>query len=180
MKSTISTKGEPILALTLCENERELLVVSGKKSARIFELSTGNQMLEFEVHREQSQLDIYRVLRIPGGSQVIMFPLYDTSASIVDLRNLQGSRSINAPWEQLVGMAVSADGSTVATIGGRGWYRAGELRLWDVESGRMLTRISPKAESINTIAYSFDGTMIATGGIDGVVRIWDVDKVMAR
>jgi ribosome assembly protein SQT1 len=44
--------------------------------------------------------------------------------------------------------------------------------LWDVESGTQLARLSGHSDSVTSIAFSTDGEMVATGGMDGKIRIW--------
>jgi WD40 repeat protein len=51
---------------------------------------------------------------------------------------------------------------------------ATHARLYDARSGRLL-RILPGSPSVGAACFSPDGRHVATGGADGVARIWPVD-----
>ena len=53
--------------------------------------------------------------------------------------------------------------------------RTGEVQLWDVDSRRRVGRaITPRAGSVLSLAFSPDGTLLATGSYRGRLDLWDV------
>ncbi|KIO34734.1 hypothetical protein M407DRAFT_16684 [Tulasnella calospora MUT 4182] len=44
--------------------------------------------------------------------------------------------------------------------------------IWDVMHGEEVVKLTGHTDSISSIEWSFDGEMVATGGMDGRVRIW--------
>lgn len=52
---------------------------------------------------------------------------------------------------------------------------AGEVRLWDVETGKELQKFGNKDSLITSFAISPDGKMFACGHENGVVALWDID-----
>ena len=56
-----------------------------------------------------------------------------------------------------------------ATWGGR----ARKVRVWDVQVGRLLRTLAADPEEAGTVALSYDGTRVATGGVKGTVSLWD-------
>jgi len=67
----------------------------------------------------------------------------------------------------ILDVAFAPDMSTVA---GGGFE---EIRLWDMETGRLLHILEGHRGYVNAIAYSADGKYLVSGGEDGTVRCWD-------
>lgn len=44
--------------------------------------------------------------------------------------------------------------------------------LWDFSNGESITKLTGHTDSVTSAAFSFDGEMVSTGGMDGKVRVW--------
>ena len=69
---------------------------------------------------------------------------------------------------------VSSDGKTFASAGG-----FGGLSLWDRKTGRIIRHLhEPRgtANRVQTLRFSTDGRMLATGSRDGYLRVWDLQS----
>ena len=44
--------------------------------------------------------------------------------------------------------------------------------LWDLTTGEKIQALGGHSDSVNCVAFNFDGDLIATGGMDGKVRVW--------
>jgi WD40 repeat protein len=73
----------------------------------------------------------------------------------------------------ITGVAVSPDGKTIAA--GTGGYitEGGWVELWDVETGAIRGYLEGSG-SMSDLAYSPDGTMLATSSAGSGLRLWDV------
>lgn len=71
------------------------------------------------------------------------------------------------------GIAISPDGATIA-VGGSHLGLDGTLSTWDLDSGKRLWSETMMAGPTTAIAFSPDGSMLASGSYGGVLRIWDV------
>jgi len=48
------------------------------------------------------------------------------------------------------------------------------VRLWDIEKGACLYRLSAHSDTVVSSHFNGDGTQLVTAGFDGAVRVWDV------
>jgi WD40 repeat protein len=51
--------------------------------------------------------------------------------------------------------------------------------LWNVVTGKQVTKLTEHSKEVQGVAWSSDGQHVASGGRDGAVCVWDVDKVCA-
>jgi WD40 repeat protein len=75
-------------------------------------------------------------------------------------------------------VAFSPDGKQFASVAGDEYIgatpTAGELKVWDVSTGKETVRMrGPKLRG-TSVAFSADGKTIATSSSDGLIKLWDV------
>lgn len=68
--------------------------------------------------------------------------------------------------------------------GGRtcAWLRdePNQVELGDLESGMRFATLGGRGSDFNAIAFSADGRLLATGGSDTTILLWDVEKLRAK
>ena len=67
-------------------------------------------------------------------------------------------------------IAYSPDGRLVASSDGD----EKALRLWDAATAKLLAVLEGHEETAHSLAFSPDGLWLASGGLDGTARIWDL------
>ena len=67
--------------------------------------------------------------------------------------------------------ACSPTGRVLATAGADG-----SVRLWDLESGKLLRILLAHENAVRAVAWSADGKMLASLGADGAVDLWEPDS----
>jgi WD40 repeat protein len=70
--------------------------------------------------------------------------------------------------EPATGVSFAPDGARIAASGGFG------AAIWDVDSGRLLTRFEGHDGWVDRIHFSRDGARVVTASGDGTARVWDV------
>jgi hypothetical protein len=76
------------------------------------------------------------------------------------------------------GHAVSPDGTVAATVTER--YRDPAIQLWDLSTGKLFAELRGHAGFVNALAFSPDGTRLASGSRDTTVLVWDVGEARMR
>ena len=71
-------------------------------------------------------------------------------------------------------LAFSPDGKTLL-----GSSRS-HIKLWDVDTGNQLSTLTGHTEPIETLVFSHDGKILASGSEDGTVLLWDWDEIINK
>jgi ferric-dicitrate binding protein FerR (iron transport regulator) len=74
---------------------------------------------------------------------------------------------LGEPFGRAESLAVSPDGTTVA-VG----YRDGKVRLWDLQTGRLVQVLAGHTGEVKALAFQPGGPLLASGARDGTVRLW--------
>jgi WD40 repeat protein len=142
---------------------------------RLWDVQTGKPLRKIDAHKAM----VGRVLFSPDGKILASRGALDGSVRLWDpttgtpLHKFVGLSNIN-PWRfnHDMALAISPDSKTVATTA------KNALVFFDIASGAELKRLPSHVYGI-TVAYSPDGVLLASGGVDPgqdvySLRIWDV------
>jgi WD40 repeat protein len=70
-------------------------------------------------------------------------------------------------------VAFSPDSSRIAVAGGT-TEKGGEISVWDVTTGKQITKIEIANGQVASMTFTRDGTQLVSAGGDGHVRIWSL------
>ena len=156
----------------------EMIVFTGKREARLPSIS-GNtvQMRDVTTGEKRTTVSVQtqhvaNVVFAPDGNTIATARKRDNTVYLWDTATGKSKGTLERIGKGSVQSFVFApDGNTIATAGG---WNDNVVQLWDAQTGAHKTTLSGHTQEVNSIAYSPDGSIIASGSKDGMVRLWDV------
>lgn len=90
---------------------------------------------------------------------------------VLDLRDGKELWTAEASLENIIALAFSPDGKTLASAAGFGEK---DIRLWDVATGEEIGRLEGHGAFVSSLVFWPDGKRLASSSGDQTIRIWDV------
>jgi WD40 repeat protein len=143
-----------------------IVASAGKgKSARLWDAGTGKHLRTLPRHVPE----VNSVAFSPDGTVVATSSNRDKTICLSDPNTGERIRTLISPLPGLSGVhhiAFSPDSATLASVGGDH-----TISLWDPKSGSLLKQLTGHLNPIRQVAFSPDGTKVASASFHGV-RTW--------
>src|SRR5207253_5737611 len=120
---------------------------------------TGKEKLTLREH----QGPVRSVAFTPDG-KLLLSGSFDGTVKVWDAATMKMERSFGAHEEGVQCLAISPDGSTVATSDRPLRDQAGKILLWDIASGKQTAALAGPTSCVLALAYSPDGNTLASVG----------------
>jgi WD40 repeat protein len=140
------------------------LTGSEDKTARMWDVTTGQQLRSFEGHTDE----VTSVAFSPDG-RFVLTGSGDNTARLWDAATGEQIRSFEGHTDSVNSVAFSPDGRYVLT-----GSEDKTARLWDVATGEQLRAFAGHTDEVSSVAFSSDGHLALTGSEDKTARMWDV------
>ncbi|KAI9766283.1 MAG: hypothetical protein M1840_006697 [Geoglossum simile] len=130
--------------------------------------STHAAIKNLEQELEQMQGPVHCVTYSAGLSQYALSGGQDRKILLHNPSNGNLVQTYDAHGYEVLDLAVASDNARFASVGGDK-----QAFLWDVATARTLRRFTGHFSRINTCAFNWDASVLATGSFDATVRLWD-------
>src|SRR5206468_3067406 len=152
---------------------QRLASASADQTVKIWDAATGQELRTLKGPHVASVAFSLDGQRLASGA-------FNGAVQLWDAARVEEPRSLKGDAGKLNQVAFSLNGKYLASGAeihhdlGEGKYEVkvgeGEIRVWDVASGQMVRTLNTEARSV---AFSPDGTCLASGGRDDKVKGWD-------
>lgn len=164
----VQVEGDYLVATSFSPDGRRLLTSSRFRTPRVWEVDTGRLLLTLEGHERA----VYGGIGFSPDGRRLVTSGFDRIARIWDATTGKPLHALEAGSGEFCDWAVfSPDSRQVATFADTA--EAGAM-IWDVETGRMVRRITGPFGLIIALQFTPDGSLLLTSHVDNAVRFWDV------
>jgi WD40 repeat protein len=141
-----------------------LVTVSQDKTARVWDVATGNELVKFTGHT-----DVVRGLAVlPDGCRAATAG-WAGNIRLWDLGTGQELRRFEGHDGEVWSVACDAAGKQLLTAG-----KDKTVRLWDVETGRQVKEFLGHRGLVTAAVFLPDGRRIVSASEDRTVRLWNL------
>ena len=158
-----------VTAAGFSHNGRWVVTASKDRSARLWEVATGREVVLLRGHTKGGGLSAAAFS--PDDRWVVTASLDDT-ARVWDVTNGRVIAVFGGHTAAVNSAAFSPDGHMVVTAS-----NDSTARVWDAATGREVGALRGHRGWVNAAAFSPDGRRVVTAANDSTARVWDVGGV---
>jgi WD40 repeat protein len=164
----------PAWVSSVCFSPDGKWIASGSRdrTAKVWDARSGQQLLELQGHTD----GVTSVAFSPDGKRLAS-GFYDGTVKVWDAQTGQQLLTHQGHTGPIRSVAFSPDGTRIARASGgsdaQGNPLPGEANVWDVRTGQQLLALQGHTLAVLSVAFSPNGTRIATSSEDWTVKVWD-------
>ncbi len=153
-----------IMAIAYSPDGKYVASSSGDKTVKVWDVESGDLKQPFKEHTGS----VYTLAYHPDG-HMIASGGWDRTIQLWDVTTGNVIKVLNGHKEDVWSVAFSSDGKQLVS-----GSEDRTVKLWDVATGKEIETYKGHTGTIFSVAIH--GNTIASGGRDGIVRVWDVKK----
>lgn len=178
-KRILKGHSEIIRGVAFFPEADRLVSGSNDKSIRVWDVATGEQIEQFDDDNGM----IHGLALSSDGDWLAVISSYPdrtppeagVSPDTVDIWHVpSGSiqHRLGGHWGGIDAVALSSDGHLLASALGSVFT---SVHIWETRTGKMLQTLEG-AHRINSLAFSPTGHLLAVGGDEAIITLWNVDR----
>ncbi len=165
---------DSITSMTFTSDGNQLVIGSWDGNVQLWEGNVGKEIASVETP------DTINSLTSSPSGNMIAAGIYKSiyfwgSEDLSQIRIIQQPAGESYPYS----LAFSPCGKYLAS--GTWWKRGMKkmsIRLWDVATGENIHTFKGHTTDIQSLTFSPDGTLLASGSYDGTILLWDVKSIL--
>jgi WD40 repeat protein len=166
--------GDGVQALAFSPDGKSLASGSRDHTVRVWDASTGKESQRLPDHNDF----VTAVAYTPDGN-VLASAADDGTIRLSHPKTGQVLHRFKGPYRAVACLVFSPDGALLVTGGWAGDRGETNLHVWEARTGKLLRELEHKGQ-VCTVAFAADGRTFASGGADGLVRLWETATFRLR
>ncbi len=120
---------------------------------------------------------VERIAYGPDGEQIAMGTGFPSDETLVWNTSTEAlTLALDGAVGAVHGLDIAPDGVTMALGGSAGGFEIWQLSADNTDAQRLWALEQAHPDGLFDLTFNPDGTLLATAGFDGVVRLWDVES----
>ena len=174
-----------VFATRFSADGTRLATLGADRAVRVWDVRTGRELRTFAGVHDRTDPNVVwgEGVAFVGRDRVAVSPWQrgiatPVVAKVFDLASGEQVAVVEDPrgTARVVDLDVSPDGTMLVA----GQAESGQLQLYGLPSGRQLDLVHAHGATVLDVEFGRDGRHVATGGVDGVARTWDVARRKLR
>jgi WD40 repeat protein/DNA-binding SARP family transcriptional activator len=175
-----------VFATRFSADGRRLASLGADRAVRIWDVGTGRELQAFaNVHERTAASVVWgEGVAFVGRDRIAVAPWARGSAPspvVAKVFDLSSGKQVGVVADpggaaRVVDVDVSRDGTTLVAV----QAESGQLQLYGLPSGKQLDVAHAHGGAVLDVEFSRDGRRVATGGVDGLARTWEVSRGKLR